>query len=52
MILDSNNCFKNLSENAIKYNDKEKVIIEIGCSENQNEIVLLSRQWYRNSQVS
>jgi hypothetical protein len=26
------------SENAIKYNDKEKVIIEIGCSENQNEI--------------
>lgn len=30
--------FQNLIENAIKYNDKEKVIIEIGCSENQSEI--------------
>jgi light-regulated signal transduction histidine kinase (bacteriophytochrome) len=30
--------FQKFSENAIKYNDKEKVIIEIGCSENQNEI--------------
>lgn len=30
--------FQNLIQNAIKYNDKEKGIIEIGNSENENEI--------------
>ncbi|CAM2822805.1 sensor histidine kinase [Flavobacterium frigoris] len=31
--------FQNLIQNAIKYNDKEKVIVEIGCLENENEII-------------
>lgn len=31
--------FRNLIQNAIKYNDKEKVIVEIGCLENENEII-------------
>jgi light-regulated signal transduction histidine kinase (bacteriophytochrome) len=31
--------FQNLIQNAIKYNDKEKGVIEIGCKENENEIV-------------
>jgi signal transduction histidine kinase len=29
--------FQNLIQNAIKYNDKEKILIEIGHSENENE---------------
>lgn len=30
--------FQNLIQNAIKYNDKEKGIIEIGCTEKESEI--------------